>query len=108
MSFSTPEHLRSIDAEAWPNIATVPSQRWATLKSRRAEAEFAKACDNAGLELELDAAGGPDLKVGHDALFERIAATGWLGFAESYMAGEWTVESSAQLVKVLGKLLQVG
>lgn len=108
MSFSTPEHLRSIDAEAWPNIATVPSQRWATLKSRRAEAEFAKACDNAGLELELDAAGGPDLKVGHDALFERIAASGWLGFAESYMAGEWTVESSAQLVKVLGKLLQVG
>ncbi|MBK4140911.1 SAM-dependent methyltransferase [Corynebacterium macginleyi] len=108
MSFCTPEHLRSIDAEVWPNIATVPSQRWATLKSRWAEAEFAKACDNAGLELELDVAGGPDLKVGHDALFKRIAATGWLGFAESYMAGEWSVESSTQLVKVLAKLLQVG
>ena len=108
MSFTRPEHLSSIDAESWPNVATVPAPRWPGMKARRAEAEFAKACDDAGLELDLEAEGGPDLKVGHDALFERIAASGWLGFAESYMAGEWTVTSSSQLVKVLGRLLGVG
>lgn len=108
MSFTRPEYLSSIDAESWPNVATVPASRWPGMKARRAEAEFAKACDDAGLELDLEAEDGPDLKVGHDALFERIAASGWLGFAESYMAGEWTVTSSSQLVKVLGRLLGAG
>ena len=52
MSFIRPEHLSSIDADSWPNVATVPSPRWPGLKARRAEAEFAKACDDAGLELD--------------------------------------------------------
>ena len=68
MTFTRPEHLSSIDAESWPNVATVPAPRWPGMKARRAEAEFAKACEDAGLELDLEAEGGPDLKVGHDAL----------------------------------------
>ena len=67
MSFIRPEHLSSIDADSWPNVATVPTPRWPGLKARRAEAEFAKACDDAGLELDLEVEGGPDLKVRHDA-----------------------------------------
>ncbi len=40
------------------------------------------------LDPETDSEDGPDMEVLHDALFTRIAATGWLGFAESYLAGE--------------------
>lgn len=101
-------HLATIDANQWPSVATLPAVSFARFKARRAEAEFAKACDLAELDLdpESKAEGGPDLSVLHDALFIRIAATGWLGFAESYLAGEWTTADSDKLVKVLSGLLR--
>lgn len=98
------QHLSSIDAQAWPGIATYPSGLITAVRARRAEAEFAKACSNAGLSLEVE----PDLVVHHDALFARIAHSGWLGVAESYMAGEWSTPDSSTLVKVLTRLLGVG
>src|SRR5699024_4380502 len=39
--------------------------------------------------------------------FARIAHGGWLGLAESFMAGEWSTPDSATLVKVLTRLLEV-
>ena len=98
------QHLSSIDAEAWPGIAAFHGGILTSIRARHVEAEFAKACANAGLSLEDD----PDLIINHDALFARIAHGGWLGFAESYMAGEWSTPDSSHLVKVLTRLLEVG
>lgn len=102
------EHLASIDAAAWPRVAKVPRGIRVSVKAQRAEKAFAKACEDAGVELEITAASGPDLLVEHDALFARIADSGWLGMAESYMAGEWLTPSSDKLVEVLTKLLRHG
>ncbi|WP_235923056.1 class I SAM-dependent methyltransferase [Corynebacterium lizhenjunii] len=99
------DHLRAIDAEAWPSVATVPQPRFASWRAQRAEAAFAKAC--AAAELVLEGADA-DLTVAHDALFHRLAAHGWIGFAESYLAGEWTTPDSAHLVKVLSALIATG
>ena len=101
-----PMHLATIDAEQWPNIAAVPTGRLMGLRARRAEAAFAAACSKAGLELDPD--NDPDLVVDHAELFDRIAANGWIGLAEGYMAGEWRTETPDDLVNVLRKLLEVG
>ena len=67
-----------------------------------AEAEFATACEKAGLDLDGPQ---PDLRVLYEEVFTRIAYSGWLGLAEGYMAGEW---ESDNLVRVLTGLLEVG
>lgn len=107
MSESTPAatyaHLKSIDAAAWPGVAAVPQP--GRFRTRRAEASFARACAAAGIELEGDNAG---VTVERAEVFQRIAAGGWVGFAESYMAGEWTTPGSQQLVDVLTALLRTG
>lgn len=99
-------HLAAVDAQAWPSIASAPEGSLLSLRARIAEAQFAKACDNAGLE--LDPSSRPDLIVDHEFLFHRIAQSGWLGLVESYMAGEWRTPDSATLVKVLSRLLTTG
>lgn len=98
-------HPRSsaIDADAWPGVATVPSGRLVSVRARLAEAAFARACDAAGLD--LDPTGEPDLVVEHEGLFARLAVAGWLGLAESYLAGEWHADD---LVDVLAALLATG
>lgn len=102
------DHLSTIDSETWPGIATVPSGLLGGVRARRAEAEFAKACARAAIRLDSDDEHQAEMTVLHDALFSRIAASGWLGFAESYMAGEWTTPDSDGLVKVLSKLINAG
>ncbi len=96
-------HLAAIDAEEWPGVATVPTGRLVDLRARIAEAGFARACAAAGLD--LDPEGSPHLVVEHDALFPRLAVSGWLGLAESFMAGEWR---SDRLVDVLEALISTG
>lgn len=96
-------HLAAIDAEAWPGVASVPEGRLVELRARVAEAGFARACAAAGLD--LDPSGDPDLVVEHDALFPRLAVSGWLGLAEGFMAGEWRSE---RLVDVLAALIAAG
>ncbi|ALC05829.1 hypothetical protein CDES_07080 [Corynebacterium deserti GIMN1.010] len=95
-------HLDPIDVEEWPGVATVPNLAFAGVRARQAEARFAKACSNAGLHL---VGSEPDLIVEHEELFSRLAASGWLGLAESYMAGEWRAE---KLSDVLTALLGAG
>ncbi|QGU04572.1 class I SAM-dependent methyltransferase [Corynebacterium comes] len=96
-------HLAAIDAAAWPGLAEVPAGRLIDLRARLAEASFARACANA--DLTLDPSGEPDLVVEHDALFARLAVSGWLGLAEGYMAGEWR---SDHLTDVLAALIRTG
>lgn len=100
-------HLSGIDAADWPGVATVPTGPLMRLRARQAEAAFAKLCEKAGLSLDPDNA--PDLIVDQEALFPRLADAGWLGLAESYLAGEWRAgDLTAVLVKLLGAGYQPG
>lgn len=99
------DHLLAIDASSWPGVASVPAIAGGALRSRRAEAAFARACAKGGLALDGAA---PDLEVLYSDVFTRLAASGWIGLAEGYLAGEWRVESSAALVRVLEALLRAG
>ncbi|APT92544.1 cyclopropane-fatty-acyl-phospholipid synthase [Corynebacterium phocae] len=96
-------YLDAVDAQQWPGIATVPRVKFAGMRARRAEAEFAQAAETAGLVLDGDT---PDLTVKEEALFTRLAAHGWVGLAESYMAGEWETPDHDGLATVLAKLLE--
>lgn len=95
-------HLASIDAETWPGVTKVPTTPFMALRARQAEARFARACTNAGLSVSGQS---PDITVDHEQLFPRLAVSGWLGLAESYMAGEW---HAGKLADVLTSLLATG
>ena len=95
----------SIDAAAWPAVAAVPRARGGALRTKIAEATFARACAKAELVLEGDDAA---LTVESADMFERIAARGWTGLAESYMAGEWVTSTSEGLVDALQALIGAG
>lgn len=95
----------SIDAAAWPAVAAVPRARGGALRTKIAEATFARACAKAELALEGD---GAALTVESADMFERIAARGWTGLAESYMAGEWVTSTSEGLVDALQALIGAG
>lgn len=97
----TGNHLDVVDDDAWPTIAHPPRLPLGQLRARVAEARFASATRAAGLSLVSPA----DLIVDHDELFARLAAAGWNGLAESYMAGEWRTED---LVTVLSALISSG
>lgn len=99
-----PDHLATVDAEAWPGVAALPTGGVNALQARLAEARFARVCAGAGIE--LDPHRGATVTVEHDALFRRIADGGWVGLAEGYMAGEWSAAGSAALVDALEKLLR--
>ncbi|MCI6207487.1 MAG: cyclopropane-fatty-acyl-phospholipid synthase [Corynebacterium glucuronolyticum] len=68
--------------------------------ARREEARFADACSEAGVSLGT----GADFTVESDALFYRLAESGWLGLGESYMAGEW---HATDLPTVIRRLISV-
>lgn len=99
------EHLATVDADEWPGVARVPEGVLVAAKARLAEARFAAACAQAGVELDPDR--GALVRVEHDAVFRRVADSGWVGLAEGFLAGEWSVESSAALVDALAALLKV-
>lgn len=92
----------SIDPEYWPHVAAVPQGLKARWGAKKAEAEFAAACQKAGLKLSGEDA---DLIVLEATLFTRMAADGWLGIAESFMAAEWQTD---RIADVLTRLLEVG
>ncbi|WP_234948887.1 class I SAM-dependent methyltransferase [Corynebacterium sp. CNCTC7651] len=98
-----PVHLAAIDASAWPGVAKLPQITGAGTRSRLAEAGFARAVSRAGLLLDGPQ---PDLVVDHADVFTRIAASGWIGLAEGYLAGEWHTASSESLVHVLEGLVR--
>ncbi|MDO4928609.1 MAG: class I SAM-dependent methyltransferase [Corynebacterium sp.] len=91
--------MQAIDSQMWPSIAVAPTAPFLARRAKKAEADLAQACLQAGIELGGDS---PELVVHRDTLFARIANAGWLGIAEGYMAGEW---EAADLPGVLAKLL---
>lgn len=103
-----PEHLAVIDANAWPSVASVPEGRLLTWRAGRAEATFAQTCASAGIRLEADKGDEPDLSIEYVEVFDRIAANGWIGLAEGYLAGEWRTPNSDRLVHVLRGLVGAG
>lgn len=96
-------HLAGIDAEIWPGVAAAPAGPLMALLARGAESGFARFAAKANLS--LDPGDSPDVIVDHEELFPRLVEGGWLGLAESYMAGEWR---AAELSEVLAALLRVG
>lgn len=103
-----PEHLAPIDAATWPAVASAPTGRFLAFRAGRAEAHFAATCAKAQLHLEPHDGEGPDLSIDYVEVFDRIAVSGWVGLAESYMAGEWHTPDSDRLVRVLRGLIQAG
>ena len=95
-------HLSAIDPQTWPGVAAVPRIRAESFRAGRAEASFAAAASRAGLTLDGDE---PDLRVHNDTVFTRIAAAGWVGLLEGYLAGEWETDTSDGLADVLQKLI---
>ncbi|MDY5784653.1 MULTISPECIES: class I SAM-dependent methyltransferase [unclassified Corynebacterium] len=102
----THSHLDTVDATAWPGVATLPTGSFVAARARRAEKVFAKACAQAGIE--LDPVAGADIAVEHEELFTRLATSGWVGLAEGFMAGEWTVSDTDALVGVVESLIRSG
>lgn len=100
---ATADHLATIDAHAWPGVAALPGRAASSWRGRAAEAGFAKAAAKAGLRLDGE---DPDLVVHHAEVFARIADSGWIGLAEGYLAGEWSTETSGDLVRVLRGLIE--
>lgn len=99
------EYLAHVDAERWPGIASVPVPWRARIGSwplRQVERRFAAAMDAAGLVLgsTLEDA---DVVIEHEEMLYRVLDAGWLGLAESYMAGEWR---AAELGTVLTALFE--
>jgi len=93
-----------VDPGRWPDVATVPRHRTRAAVARQL---FARACT--GLPLRVSQQGGPDLGAGGpgapvmtvhrpDDFYQRIGASGLIGFGESYMAGDW---DSTDLVGLL-------
>ncbi|WKD57692.1 cyclopropane fatty acyl phospholipid synthase [Corynebacterium capitovis DSM 44611] len=67
---------------------------------------FARACSSAGLE--VGEGEGADLTVERAELFPRLAVSGWVGLAESYMAAEWATPSTQSLVDAIVALISAG
>lgn len=98
----------AIDAQKWPGVAQVPRSWRARHRARRAEHDFGRACVRAEVRLVDGPDGEADLAVHDRALFARLAHAGWLGLAESYLAGEWSTPDSQRLVDVLSALIATG
>lgn len=98
----TPEHVANVDVESWPALVSVAGPGpLVDFRTRSAERRFAAACAKAGIVLSGDE---PEVEVLQEELFVRLAESGWLGLAESFMAGEW---KSTNLTGTLTKLLAV-
>ncbi|MFC5088967.1 SAM-dependent methyltransferase [Corynebacterium aquatimens] len=101
-----PPHLSAIDPNLWPSVVNLPTGTGLKMRARVAEAGFARACEKARISVGLDE--NADIIVDHEEMFSRIADSGWIGLAESYMAGEWRTQTSATLVRVVEKLVREG
>ncbi len=91
-----------VDAERWPAVARPPS----TGAARTAIARHlvGRALDRLGLTTPSDSGAGPLLTLHDPAAFHRrIGRDGLIGFAESYMAGEWDSDDLAGVLTVLAE-----
>ncbi len=89
---------RAIDPELWPDVAHLPDSR---MRAAIAKRIFRHAVDKLPLRVregdERTYGGGrttdPLMRlVRPTAFFQRVGATGTIGFGEAYMAGDWTAD----------------
>ena len=94
------------DPARWPDVAAVPRSG---LRSAAAAALFARACARLPLRVTVPGgqslgAGGPDAPVlalhRPGDFYQRVGASGLIGFGESYMAGDWDSTDLAGLLTV--------
>ncbi|MCW2494923.1 cyclopropane-fatty-acyl-phospholipid synthase family protein [Jatrophihabitans sp.] len=89
-----------IDPALWPDVATVPHQ---PVRAAIAKRIFHRAADRIPLRVvegTRSYGGGNQLDpvmtlVRPEAFYERLGATGTIGFGEAYMAGDWTTDDVA-------------
>jgi cyclopropane-fatty-acyl-phospholipid synthase len=107
MSISTQAIELAIDPMRWPDVVRVPDN---PVRAAIAEALFYRAVRT--LPIRVSTADGrrsgtgtaadPDLHLVRPADFhQRLAASGLIGFGESYMAGDWVSEDLAGVLTVL-------
>ncbi|MDP9117056.1 MAG: cyclopropane-fatty-acyl-phospholipid synthase family protein [Actinomycetota bacterium] len=93
--------VRPIDPQLWPDIATVPHSPIRAAVARRI---FRSAVNRLPLRVVEEngrAYGGGTAKdpvltlVRPAAFYQRLGATGTIGFGEAYMAGDWTADDLA-------------
>ena len=98
--------IAHIDAELWPDIATVPGNR---TRGRIAQALFERVVRKLPLHVllpdgrVLGAGGleGPVLRLRRpEAFFLRLGESGLVGFGEAYMAGDWETDDLAGVLTV--------
>jgi cyclopropane-fatty-acyl-phospholipid synthase len=93
-----------IDAQRWPDVASVPHCPFRAVAARRIFTHAVK-----GLPLRVVESGGhsygggrgtdPVLWLDRPApFFHRLGAGGTIGFGEAYMAGDWTAEDVAGVI----------
>jgi len=95
MYATTSEVEPAVDADRWPDIANRPHRR---LRASVAERLTRRAVSALPLRVTLPdgtvmGAGGPGAPtmnlVRPDAFYDRVGATGLIGFGEAFMAGDW-------------------
>jgi len=91
---------QSIDPALWPDVAAVPRHR---VRAPIAKRIFRRAADRIPLRVQEGGRtfGGGDATapvmtlVRPEAFYERLGATGTIGFGEAYMAGDWITDDLA-------------
>lgn len=88
-----------IDAQRWPDVVATPHR---PVRAAVARSLFRRAVGRLGIRVELPsgqqagagaAADAPTMRlVDPAAFYQRVGATGLIGFGEAYMAGNWVAE----------------
>jgi cyclopropane-fatty-acyl-phospholipid synthase len=90
----------AIDPALWPDVAQIPRK---PARAAIAKRIFRRAAERIPLRVQEGSQyyGGGDaqapvmLLVRPEAFYERLGATGTIGFGEAYMAGDWTTDDLA-------------
>jgi cyclopropane-fatty-acyl-phospholipid synthase len=100
---------RALDPVRWPDVATVPSNRFRARVARRL---FARVVRDLPVHVVLPdgsvlGAGGLDAPVMNllrpDAFHARVGASGLIGFGESYMAADWEADDLTAVLTVFAE-----
>jgi cyclopropane-fatty-acyl-phospholipid synthase len=102
----------TIDPDQWPDVASVPHSR---IRAGVAKRLFRHAVDR--LPLRVEETGGARYGAGTsndpvfqlirpEAFYERLGATGTIGFGEAFMAGDWTTDDLAAVLSAFAANLR--
>src|SRR5689334_10979198 len=90
-----------VDAQLWPDVATVPHSPVRAAIAQRIFRGAVKRIPLRVIDKDGHVYGGgsavdPSMRlVRPESFFQRLGATGTIGFGEAYMAGDWTADDLA-------------